>query len=65
MSDSAKKENKVGFFEGVKAEWSKITWPSKELLAKQTIAVVAVTVVVGLLITVLDYILQFGISLLS
>ena len=36
MANSQKKENKPSFFDGVKAEWSKITWPSKEQLTKQS-----------------------------
>mgnify|MGYP003341884466 CR=1 FL=1 len=65
MAGSTKNENKVSFFDGVKAEWSKITWPGKEQLTKQSIAVVITTIVIGVLITVLDFGLQYGVSLLS
>lgn len=65
MGDSAKKENKPSFFAGVKAEFNKISWPTKEDLTKQSIAVVIVTVVVAVLIAVLDMGLQYGVSLLS
>ncbi|MBR6960727.1 MAG: preprotein translocase subunit SecE, partial [Clostridiales bacterium] len=34
MADSAK-ENKISFFDGVKAEWSKIIWPNQDQLTKQ------------------------------
>ena len=64
MADSAK-ENKISFFDGVKAEWSKVIWPNKDDLTKQTIAVVAVTVVVGIIISLLDTALQYGVNLLS
>ena len=64
MADSAK-ENKVSFFDGVKAEWSKIIWPGKEQLTKQTIAVVVTTVIVGIIISLLDTALQYGVNLLS
>lgn len=64
MTDSAK-ENKVSFFDGVKAEWNKIIWPAKDQLTKQTIAVIAVTVVVGVIISLLDTALQYGVNLLS
>ncbi len=64
MADSAK-ENKVSFFDGVKAEWNKIIWPAKDQLTKQTIAVIAVTVVVGVIISLLDTALQYGVNLLS
>ncbi|MCR4754028.1 MAG: preprotein translocase subunit SecE [Lachnospiraceae bacterium] len=64
MADSAK-ENKVSFFDGVKAEWGKIIWPGKDQLTKQTIAVIVTTVVVGVIISLLDTALQYGVSLLS
>lgn len=64
MADSAK-ENKVSFFDGVKAEWGKIIWPGKDQLTKQTIAVIVTTVVVGVIISLLDTALQYGVNLLS
>ena len=47
MADSAKKEKSVrtakaagpGFFKGVKVEFKKISWPDKDSLIKQSIAV--------------------------
>ena len=64
MANSQKKENKPSFFDGVKAEW-KITWPSKEQLIKQSVAVVIITVLLGVVITLLDTGLQWCVSLLS
>ena len=66
MADIAKLEKapKTSWFEGLKAEFGKIVWPAKESLAKQTVAVVAVSVVVGLLIAVLDTFIQYGIDFL-
>ena len=64
MADSVK-ENKPSFFDGVKAEWNKIIWPDKDQLTKQTVAVIAVTIVLGLVIALLDTALQYGVSLLS
>ena len=56
MADNAKVEKapKTSWFEGLKAEFGKIAWPAKEPLAKQTAAVIAASVVVGLIITILD-----------
>ena len=65
MASSTKNENKPSFFEGVKSEWNKITWPAKEQLTKQSIAVVITTIILGIVITVLDFGLQYGVSLLS
>ena len=66
MADNAKLEKapKTSWFEGLKAEFGKIVWPAKESLAKQTVAVVAVSVVVGLLIAVLDTFIQYVIDFL-
>ncbi|MBR6364491.1 MAG: preprotein translocase subunit SecE [Lachnospiraceae bacterium] len=45
---------KKGFFKGVKTEFSKIVWPSKDDVAKETVAVVAVSAAVGAIIYVAD-----------
>ncbi len=65
MSDKAeKKVKKPSFFKGIKAEFKKITWPDKASLAKQTIAVVSVSVVVGVMIALMDFIIQYGVNIL-
>ncbi len=51
-------------FAGLKAEFQKIIWPDKESLTKQTTAVVATSVVLGLIIALLDYIIQYGVDFL-
>lgn len=65
MAELSNKENKPSFWVGVKAEWKKISWPGRELLTKQAVAVIIVTIILGLLITLLDTGLQYGVSLLS
>jgi preprotein translocase subunit SecE len=71
MGDSAKtvkapkKEKKPSFFKGVKAEFKKISWPDKNKLFKQSVAVVCISVVLGLLISVLDTIIQYGVNFLT
>ena len=65
-STKADKTSKtVKFWTGVKAEFKKITWPDKDSLLKQSIAVVAVSVVIGIIITVLDFALQYGVDFLT
>ncbi len=65
MSENAvKKVKKPSFFKGVKAEFKKISWPDKTSLLKQTIAVIAVSIVVGLIIVALDWIIRYGVNLL-
>lgn len=58
---SKKKKNK---FTDLKAEFNKIIWPDKTSLAKQTTAVVAIAVVLGVIISVLDVIIQYGVDFL-
>ena len=68
MADSAKKEKaakKPSFWKGLKSEFKKITWPDKESLLKQSVAVVCISVVLGLLISVLDTIIQYGVNFLT
>ncbi|MCM1087307.1 MAG: preprotein translocase subunit SecE [Blautia sp.] len=68
MGESAKTDKElkpVKFWDGVKTEFKKITWPDKEDLLKQSIAVVAISVVVGAIITVLDFVLQYGVDFLT
>ena len=55
---------KTGWFTGLKAEFKNIIWPTKETLAKETTAVVVVSVVVGLIIAMMDYIIQYGVDFL-
>lgn len=69
MKDSSKEAKaarpaKPKFFQGVKAEFRKITWPDRELLLKQSVAVVAISIVMGAIIAVLDLVLQYAIDFL-
>ena len=53
-----------GWIKGLKAEFHKISWTSRDDVTKQTIAVVVVSVILGLLIALIDFILQTGINFL-
>ena len=53
---------KKSFFKGVKSEWKKITWPSKENLFRETTAVIIISVVLGAVIALLDAAIKFGID---
>ena len=58
------KTQKKSWFRGLQAEFKKIIWPDKRTLARQTTAVVIVSVVLGAVIAVIDMILRYGIDLL-
>ncbi len=62
MSEKAQKES---WFKGLKAEFKKIIWPDKMTLAKHTAAVVVVSVVLGAIIALVDFLAQYGINILT
>lgn len=59
MSEEAKK---TSWFKGMKAEFKKISWPTRKTLTKETIAVVFISVLLGVIITVIDLIARTGIQ---
>ena len=61
---SKEKAQKKSWFTGLKAEFKKIIWPDKKTLAKETSAVVAASVFLAALISVIDVIVKYGIDLL-
>ena len=67
MAGSAKNEKaaKPSFWKGVKAEFKKISWPDKDALLKQSIAVVCISIVLGAIIAVLDFLMQYGVDFLT
>jgi len=59
MSEEAKK---TSWFKGMKAEFKRISWPTRDTLTKETIAVVFISVLLGVIITVIDLIVRTGIE---
>ena len=64
QNENVEKAPKTSWFSGLKTEFSKIFWPDRKSLVRQTIAVVSVSVVVGLIIAVLDWMIQYGVDFL-
>ena len=62
-NDQAPKVKK-SFVQGLKSEFKKIIFPDQDTLIKQTVAVIAVSVVLGAVIAALDWALQLGISVI-
>ena len=63
MGDTVKaKKQKKNWFKGLKAEFSKIIWPDRQSLTNETVAVLAVSVLLGVIIAVVDLIDRFGIE---
>ena len=65
MGESAEKLKRPSFFKGVKSEFKKIIWPDKKATLKQSVAVVAISVVVGVIIAIIDYIAKCGVNFLT
>ncbi|WP_313180542.1 preprotein translocase subunit SecE [Lacrimispora sp.] len=64
MGDTVNNESaqKKSFFKGLKSEFTKIVWPDKETVTKQSIAVISSAIALGLIIGILDLIIKFGLS---
>ncbi|MBQ8946568.1 MAG: preprotein translocase subunit SecE [Lachnospiraceae bacterium] len=65
MAENNNEATKVKFFDGVKAEFKKISWPDRNSLGKQTAAVIVISVIVGALIAVLDMFFQYGFNFIT
>ena len=65
MADAVKeKKQKKSWFKGLKSEFNKIIWTDKKTLGIQTVAVVAVSVVLGVIIAVVDNVVLQAVNLL-
>ena len=53
------------WFKGLKAEYNKIIWESRDDVTKETIAVVIITVILGVIIAIVDWILKNGIDFIT
>ncbi len=63
-TDKNNSSDKTSWFDGLKSEFRKIVWPDRDSVTKQTIAVVAVSLVAGVLIAVIDTAVKYGIDFL-
>jgi preprotein translocase subunit SecE len=61
---NAEKAPKKSWFKGLKLEFNKIIWPDQKSLAKQTTAVVAISIILGLIISAIDVIIKYGVDFL-
>lgn len=64
MAEKTEKSLKKSWFDGLKAEFRKIIWPDRKSLVKETGAVVAVSIVLGIIIALLDFIFKYGVDIL-
>lgn len=65
MGETVKEtKQKKSWFKGLKAEFNKIIWPDRKSLTKETAAVLAVSVLLGVIIFIVDLVARFGIEFL-
>jgi len=64
MADK-EKTSKRSFWDGVKSEFSKITWPDRETMFKQTTTVVIISLALGIIIAIIDFFLQMGVDFVT
>lgn len=64
MSEKTAKTQKKSWFKGLQAEFRKVVWPDRKTLIKQATAVVSISVLLGVLLSVIDALLKYGIDFL-
>lgn len=64
MAEKAtKKESRIkSWWTGLKSEFKKIIWPAKATIVKQTAVVVVITIILGIIISLLDNVIQLGLD---
>lgn len=61
---NTEKAPKKDWYKGLKLEFNKIIWPDQKSLVKQTTAVVAISIILGLIISLFDTIIKYGVDFL-
>ena len=61
---TSEKAPKKSWFKGLKAEFKNISWPDQKTLTKETVAVLVVSVLLGLITAGLDFIIRYGLEFL-
>ena len=60
---TAKQASKPSRWQGIKREFDKISWPKKEVLFKQSFAVVVITIILSVVIALVDVVIKSGMGL--
>lgn len=66
MSENVKRRFGAGareFFKGVKGEFKKIVWPSVKTITNNTGVVIAVSLIIGVIVFILDWLFGTGLQL--
>ena len=62
---TVEKKEKGSFFKNLKIEFKKIIWPDKKSVARQTVLIIVVTIILGVLVKLLDTGIQALIGLIA
>ena len=62
MSEAEKTSKAGGFFNRVKAEFKRCTWPKRDELMRQSALVLAVSIVLGGVIAGIDWLIRLGLQ---
>ena len=57
---NTEKTQKKSFFKGVKSEFKKIIWPTKDALVKESAAVIIISIILGIIIAIVDVGVKYG-----
>ena len=52
------------WFRGLKSEFKKIIWPDKDTLVKESAAAIVITVILGIVIALIDMVIETGLHLI-
>ena len=58
------KTPKTSWFQGLKQEFKKISWTDRKSVVKQTTAVVVISFILGVILTVIDVVIRYGLEFL-
>ncbi len=64
MADTNDKRSVASWWDGIKAEFGKIVWPTRETIYKQTVATAVISIIVSLIIVFIDMLIQNGVDVL-
>lgn len=59
---NSKGKKKGGMMQSLKAEFHRIVWPDKDAIIKETTAVVVSTIILGIIIALLDFLIKTGLD---
>ena len=65
MSENTVEKSRGSFFRNLKIEFKKIIWPDKKSVVRQTVLILIVTIILGVIIKLLDTGVQALLSLIA